>query len=128
MNDDNSFDYAKTPLDFLKFNILVKREEVLDALRRNNEFKLNGAQPPNGILVARIRSLYFCVRATIKRNLCKKDFDVLEVLNKSVKINDYMELWFFLEDYLDKLKVTRFDLYESYDTTRVENENKKRGM
>lgn len=118
---------TSSPLDYLKFNILFKRDDALQAITNYDQFKLLKAQPSTNILLSRVRALFRTIKSSLKRNLSKEQFEELIVKADSSKVSDALELFDFMEDYLDKMKVTRVDLFEVYDRSNVEDENKRRG-
>lgn len=130
--DINEFQEVKTqtssPLEFLKFNILIKRDEAIESLKKYNEFRLLKTKPPSNILISRIRALYFCVRASIERNYNKKEFKIFEELYSSSEVKDNINLFYLVEKYLDELQVTKVDIYYNHDKTNAEAENVRKGL
>lgn len=135
MEEENKANYNITtpPGIILKIMILERRQELINAIEEYNNKKFLGAGWP----INKIKSLLFSLAYEIDAGL-RKEYDkakkgqenFYKTFKELLKSNDADELikaFDFIEDYLYKKNLTRWDLKQRYDTSNVELENYYKG-
>ena len=119
------------PLDTLKILILQRRDAVLEAIEDYYKMMEAESSPPVFFIVSRVRTLFFDVEFMLKRYYGEQKKEDFVKLSKAVmghdvdnSINAFREI----NRILDEKQLTRFDINEKHDTTRVESENSLKGL
>lgn len=125
---NNNKTVTSSPTELLKINILIKRQEALDAIEKYYEYDYSGAQPPEHKVRAKIRTLFNLVRASFKRDHTNKQFDNFVKSLNDKDINKVLSTFEELDDWMYDKKLIRFDNIKSYDATNVELENEAKSL
>jgi hypothetical protein len=96
--------------DIMRIQILERRARVINLFNNYNKYKFMGNYYPSHELRAEITGLFLELSAVIKRKI-PKEYDKLkaDLLNKDTKLNIIIEDWFILDEFLDKLNLTKID-------------------
>lgn len=124
---DNETTIGTPAGDVIKIIILQRRYDVLEALESYNKTQGAGAEGGNSIFRARLTTLFYELHPALKR---QKELDV-EKLKEQIqhgKQEDLIAAFEQINDTLDQLRLTRFDTRKQIDTTRVEHEDKEKGL
>ncbi len=129
MVDFNNDATITTPAtDVEKILILQKRENFIDALEHCNKIDGMGGTADLSVARSRLHSLYLQLQASLKRNMDPQTFLELEKDLKSEELQDILNAFFSISNWLDEIKLTRIDTKRKYDSSKVETENKARGL
>lgn len=124
-NNENTV--TRSAIDIMRVLVLEKREDCLQALKGFNKQDYLQTDPPDSDFRARVSILYEELRSAIERT----DSKLSKEIEKLVHYGDFAELlqgFRLLNKYLDKIKLTRLDINEDYDTTNIEEENERKGL
>lgn len=138
MVDFNNETTVGTPaVDVVRILILQRRADVIEALEVYNKQDDSGVDPPLPLVKSRIYSFFLELQGALKRKLCKKDkkgknksndYDWLIKQLKSNKFDELVDVFLYLNEYLDSIKLTRIDTKEQYDRSSFETDNRKNGI
>lgn len=121
---------ASSPLEYSKFIIIQRKNDLDEAWESYSKVKHAGTQSSLNIVTARTISLILSQYGYFERKINKER---LEAINK-ILFNEHeptekelREILFDIARLLDKDRLTRFDTKNTYDGTRAELENKEHG-
>lgn len=131
MVDFNNETTVSTPAaDIVRVLILERHAYVVDAIERhyvNDALNIDTAQDL-GVIKARLMTFYFYICEVLPRRM---DKDEIKNLKEDLAAEDFdgvMRAFRSLNKVLDSVKLTRIDTKKVYDPTRVEEENKEKGI
>jgi hypothetical protein len=130
---NNEATVAQNAADIIKIIIIERRYNVHEALEHYLKRRYDNADtgPEFEVLKARLYILYIELRETCIRILKDKRGDAqlkeLERQLTSTEFNDILAAINTINSILDKIKLTRLDLYQTYDYTNIEAANEARG-
>lgn len=126
---DNETTIGVPAADITKILILQRRTYLFDSYEAYLKQQAKGVQADQSVMKARLHSLFLELQATLKRRLTKEDeYKQLILKINSDNIDDLYEAMLFLNEQLDDMNLTRLDTRRRYDSTKVENENKEKGL
>jgi hypothetical protein len=127
--DINSLVNTTQPPEFiLKLLMIQHREDLHSALDEYMKQKAQGIKPSIGKFKARLFSMFFQIRASLKEHL-KEGFEPLE--KTILESKDFQELYnvcCIIEDYLLVKGVTKFDNIKATRLGYLEEHNASRGF
>lgn len=129
--DINSLLSTTQPPEFiLKLIIIQRREDFHNSLDTYMKQKGNGIKPSIATIKARLFSLFFVLRASVRQHLISNptEFDKMEETIMNSK--DFSELYTIgcdIEDYLLTKGVTKFDNIKGAPIWSIEEQNKNKG-
>lgn len=126
MNENGTI--ATPPSELVKILILQRRNDVLDAIEGYYKMKCAGAEAPKHVVQARIRSLFLEREASLRRQYSTEDFKLLETKVFGNSIDESIKAFREIDEYLDRLQITKVDNRQRIDTTNVEAENVGKGL
>lgn len=129
MVDFNSETTIGTPaVDVVRILILQRRADLFEAWEQYKKEEYQGIQNDISIVRARLFSLFLELQGSLIRKLKEKDYKkIVESMDTDDK-DIILESVLTLNEYLDKLNLTKIDTKEKYDKTRVEKEHKVKGL
>lgn len=129
MVDFNSEQTLSAPAtDIVRVLILQYRADTFEALGDYLKKEAN-TDPPTNILRARIFLWFTELEAGIKRRYnAGEEYIKLKKLVKSEDFDRLLEAIELLNEECDTIRLTRIDTRQNYDRTRVEQENKVKGL
>ena len=130
MVDFNNEATIGTPaVDVVRILILQRHSDLIEAWEDYLKKKYSGVQPNKAIVSARLLSLFLQIQPAIKRRYTPKEYEKIEKELRGVGTEeDIQKQIYFLNEYLDDIKLTRIDTKKPYDKTKVEIENKAKGL
>lgn len=134
--EEKTSNYTLTtpPGIILKILILERRKDLIDAIEEYNNKKFLNAGWPVNKLKALLYSLYFEIDAGLRKEFDKNkkgEKNLYKELKENMKSKEFVKLMLafeFIEDFLYKKNLTRWDLKQHYDTSNVELENYYKGV
>lgn len=128
-----NFTLTTPPAIILKIMILERRQELINAIEEYNNKKFLGAGWPTNKLKSLLYSLFYEIDAGLRKEYDKekdgvnlyKDF---KKKLESAEAEELIKAFGFIEDFLYKKNLTRWDLKQYYDTSNVELENYYKGL
>lgn len=118
--------YGRTAGEIEQISILQRRYNFIEAYEDYLKKKYNNIGTSLNLVRARLISLFLQIQATTERRL--EEYTSIE---KSIFIikeeNDIKEMFYIISRLLDKLKITRLDVYEAR-SKRVMSEKLKRSF
>lgn len=138
VNWDNETTVATPPGEVVKIVILERREQVIEAIE--NYYTVEGVGIDTQLKVhtlrARVLALWYQLEAMAYRRL--KDakggagdptYDMVEAAMKIAKgVDDLVELFKWMNRFIDDMGLTYIDARARYDRRNVEDANQKKGM
>jgi len=122
------------PSDLVKIAILQRRYDLLEAYEDYKKNKLRGANITLSIVKARLITFFLEVQACFRRRLHDKKnepniYEKIKTLcfNNDIIEEEVLEAIFLINEELDNMKLIVPDTAKSYDSRRVEVENKEKG-
>jgi len=117
--------------DIVRVLILQRRNDLIEAIEYYNKLECRNTDGDLSIVQARLHSLFNELQASLKRRWNgPKDTRYKDLIDKikSDKFKDIIDAFYILNEYLDEINLTRIDTRKQYDGSRVEEENKERGL
>jgi len=115
-------------IDVVRILILQRRADVIEAFEKYYKTEANGIDGSTSLIYARLLSLFMELQGAIKRRYKEekylefvKDFD-------STDIEQMKKNFYFLNEYLDSIKLTMIDNKKQYDRNSWETDNKENGI
>jgi len=128
MVDFNNDTTIGTPaIDVVRILVLQRRSDLFEAIERYNKLDYQGTTPDIAIVRARLVSLFLEIQASLKRRLKQQEYDQLKEKIYSPDIVDIMDGVYYLNEYLDNMRLTRLDNRPHVDKTKWEEVNKAYG-
>lgn len=132
VNFDNDTTIATPPGDVVKIVLLERREQCIEAIEAFYDVEGRGVDGGSklGTFGARVLSFWFSVQAMAKRRLPKESYEEVEKAFKGLKFKEaeLIELYEWLNEFVDELGLTYIDSRAKYDRSRIEDANKKKGL
>ena len=126
---DNQTTIGTPASDVVKILILQRRADLFEALEFYNKKKFQGVDLDLAIVKARIITLWVELEETLHRKMKKDDYDRLKKNIQSDKEETLIDCIIELNRFIgDKLRLTRLDTRQQYDSTRADTENKAKGI
>jgi len=129
MVDFNNETTVGTPaIDIVRVLILQRRADLFEAWEDYKKKSYAGIEKNTPIIRARLFTLFMEIQAAQKRRL--KDEDYLELIRKvkSDNIEELETVTFEINEFLDSIKLITVDTKKTYDSTRVEVEDKMKKL
>lgn len=121
MVDFNNETTIGTPaVDIVRVLVLQRRNDFIESLEHYNKQIHAGVEAHTHIVRARIISLYYEIKPMLLRKY--KDKEYIRILEKSMNEGDIKEIllvWELINNFLDKIQLTRIDTRANIDTTDV---------
>jgi hypothetical protein len=114
---------TSAPQDILKLMIFQKKENFIDALEAHNKINSMTGNCPTFEINARLKSLFYMVQGALQRDMNEQKYLDLKEKLDSKNSKDIIEVFEFINVWMDKKGLTRIDTKTPYDGTRVEKEN-----
>jgi hypothetical protein len=114
--------------EVVKILILQRRYDMMEALEQYNKLQNQDQEADISVARARLFSLFLEIQAMLKRRLTKEEYDDLFSQVESSNKNQIMKAIYSINEQMDKISLTKIDTKRVYDTTRVEKENKIKGL
>lgn len=134
---DNEKTVGTPALDVEKISILQRRYDLIEAYELYKKANFSHAAGHLSLVRARLVSLFMELQACLKRRMAsgkateesKEAFNriVRACFDKEVKEEEIREVFFIINEELDNIRLTRVDTQKSYDSSKVEEENKMKG-
>jgi hypothetical protein len=125
---DNEATVGTPAADIVRILILQRRSDLFEALEAYRKRDYLGASSDISTVRARLNTLFLEIQGTLKRRLKEEEYKDLLIKIGSNKEEEILGAIYFLNEYLDALKLTRIDTRKEYDKTRVEHEHKAKRM
>lgn len=112
--------------DVLDILILQTRDAVIQSIGNYEQIKYaNGSSNNlnNSKVNSKIKELWYNISAQFKRKKSKEEFNKIKELIFSKKVEDNIEAFEIINDWLDEQQITKFDTKKVYDTYNIEKEN-----
>lgn len=132
MVDFNADNTISTPAgNVVKILILQARANAMEALEFYNKQNSSGIEANQAMLRARLASWFVEHQAYLKRVTNKKEDkeEIDKIANqlffnsKDLTNNELLKIVFYLNQIVDKLRITRVDTKKQYDHTKIEQDN-----
>lgn len=126
------FDSAQTvgipASEISKIVVLQRRYDLTEAYEDYRKKQIMGVASNVSVVRARLLTLFIELSGTLKRQLTAQQFEGLQhtCLNSEEETEIFDTIIFF-NDFLDKLRLTRFDTQQVYESTNIEAENLVKG-
>jgi len=114
--------------DIVRVLILQRRNDVIEAIEAHNKLHSQGVSPGNAVVRARLTSLFLEIQAALKRHLKGNEYAELIKKIASTKDEDLLDAFLLMNEWVDKIRLTRIDTRNQYDTTRTETENEEKRL
>lgn len=119
------------PLDLVKLGILEARENFILAYEQYSQTIEQGGEPGVSFLISRLKTWFFKMQAYLHRKF--KDYDYLYVKemimdNPRLDINEILDLYYILNQEMDKMNLIKIDTKVLHDRSRVEVMNRSKGL
>lgn len=126
--NEEDISVATPPADFVKINILLKKQRIMDALDHYYEFKGMGAHPELYKLRSKIHVLYLDLLPALTRWIkpADEERESVEEIKKLINSKKFEEVergFIEINFWLDAKKITRVDNRKDFDRTNPEHEN-----
>jgi len=131
MVDFNNETTVGTPaVDVVRILILQRRADCIEALEKYKKEDFAGITPNIALLKSRIYGLFLEIQGALKRKLEKNKEQYEQLIQKinSNNIKDIEEAFFYLNEYLDRINLTKIDNKKEYDRSSFEKDNKEQGL
>lgn len=129
MVDYNNEATIGTPAsDIIRVAILERRSYFIDALEAYHKIKSQGIETNTSILKSRLLALFLELQPAIERHKATEHYEQLIDRIRSNEYEDLYEAFLVINRWLDQTKLIRIDNIQTYDRTRVEEENKISGL
>lgn len=136
MVDFNNEATIGTPAqDIVRVLVLQARANVFESWELYTKQKLRGMETDKSIVIARLCTWFLEHQAYLKRVTGKKDIHKYEGLINTLLYNGselpdkkIIEIMLYLNEELDKLRITKLDTKQYYDRSLWENENRAHGL
>lgn len=115
-------------VDVVRILILQRRYDLFEAWEQYKKQNHQGVDSDISVVRARLNTFFLELQAMLERKLNKKDYAELYKKVNSKKEEEILEAIKLLNQQLDKLQLTKIDTRRVYDSTRVEKENKSKGL
>lgn len=127
---DNEVTVGMPAVDVERILILERRYNLLEALEKFNRARLMNAEGDISIVRARLCSMFLEIDALLERQMKEKEFKKLkdQVMGTESTEEQMLESIYTINKILDQVQLTRIDTRIKYDRTRVEVENKNKGL
>jgi hypothetical protein len=132
---NNEATVSAAATDILRILILQRRNDVIDAMERYHMLSEN-SEPSCEVVRSRLFSFYLEIQAMLKRkydNSMHKDNNPCKYkdLKDTIGQGEFKELeavYLSFNEFLDANRLTRIDTKQIYDSTRVVDEDKEKGI
>lgn len=133
---NNEITVGVPAVDVQKISILQRRYDLIEAFEHYKKGRLNGAGMTLALAKARLISLFLELQALLKRRLEAKgknnkglDYDTIYkiVFDPKATEEDFLEVFFSINEELDNMRLTRVDNQTAYNSRNVEEENRVKG-
>ena len=129
VNFNNETTIGTPAVDVIRILILQRRADLFEAWENHKKKVYQGSRGSIYIVRARLLSLFMEIQPALEhRHLKREEYLSLLAKVKSNKEEDIEEAMFILNDFLDKIKLIRLDTKIQYNKTRVEIENRFKGL
>lgn len=125
---DNESTITTPASEIVKILILQRRYDLFEAVEKFQKQKAVGTDPDISLLKSRLYTLYLEVQSALKRKLKKEDYNILREKILSDSETTLFEAVDSINDFLDSIRLTVIDTRKVYDSTRVETENRAKGL
>ena len=127
---NNDTTVATPPGDVVKIVVLERREQVIEALESYHLKEGQGVETSanTATLRARILAFWHQVQAMAKRRLKPDDYAARKDSMESLKDEDLLEAFEWLNEFVDDMGLTYIDSRTKYDRQHVEDANEKKGL
>jgi len=115
--------------DIVRVLILEDRRNAYHAWEDYYKKRLVGGGIPTNIVRARIYTLFMGLVAALDRRWKKTPEKLVDLEKKIIEgdVEDMRKALRIIETYLDEIRLTRLDVKQSVDRTRIEDDNASRG-
>lgn len=128
MVDFNNEVTVSTPAsDVVRILVLQRRSDLFEALERYNKMDFQGIAQDNSVVKARLITLFLELQGGLKRRLKP---EIYEDLKNNIFDNDkdkIIKAVYYLNEYLDEIRLTRLDNRPNVDSIKWEEVNKAYG-
>lgn len=124
---NNETTVTRPAADVARIQILERRANVIEAFEFYQKKDANGIHMDLGVIQSRLYGLFLELQAALKR---RETTGYGKVLNqvKGRKYDDLLEAFLFINEYLDKINLTKIDTNRTYDSTLVAEEDREKGL
>lgn len=128
MVDFNNEATIGTPaIDVVRILVLQRRADLFDAIERYHKLMYQGTAPDITIVRARLVSLFLEIQGALKRREKKDDYIIIKNKVHSDNSEHIFQAIYYLNEYLDDMRLTRLDNKPHVDKTKWEAGNKAYG-
>ena len=129
VNFNNESTVSTSAANIVKILVLQRRADLIEALEGYKKQAYKGLEVDIAPVRARLFSLFIELQGSLKRQL-KSEADYIELKRKVESDNEeeMLEAIYYFNEYLDKMRLTRIDTKETYDSGSLESENKVAGL
>lgn len=126
---DNEATIGTPAIDIIRVLVLQARAYTFEAWEDYHKKRAAGIEANLNVVYARLHAWFDELQAALKRKLKKEDYRKLkDGLAKNKDEQALRDVTYFLNGYLDEIKLTRLDTKKDYDKTGWESENKEAGI
>jgi len=131
VNFNNEATIGTPAINIVKTLLLEARANALEYLEQYNKKICQGVQADQSILKARLGTWFMEHQAylerTFKSDADKEEFNIILTQlffnENDLEKEELLRIVIFLNNVIDKLRITRIDLRKQYDRTNVEEDN-----
>ena len=124
----DKFETEATPLYIdLKQSLLFHWDSAGDKIAQREYYKSKGADVYKEEVSKSVFRLWLFIRSGFKKD-SEEDYEFIEKAFQNKHIENIMQSYWKIDEYLYKKGVTKYDTKQIYDRTRVEVANKFRGL
>jgi hypothetical protein len=133
MSGKNTIEDVSLPMpDVLKFSILNSRIYTIEAMREYDKLAGQNKAPPTHVIRSCVMALFREISSAMEKdyNKLKREDEFISIQQKvkSRSYEDLEEAFIFIDRWLYKKEVTRFDTNKRYDKSRASVEDRLRGL
>ena len=127
---DNETTISTPSYEIVKVLILQRRSYLIDIYEEylKREYQGQESQTQYQIIRARLHSLFLELQPLLKRKLKPAEYNELYTRVRSDNPEQVEQAMFKINEFIDEIKITAIDTKQHYDRTRVENENRMKGL
>lgn len=125
---DNETTISTPASEVIKILILQRRYDMFESLEKYNKLRSQNMEADPSPLKARLFTLFLEIQAGLKRRIPEEEYKKLIKNISSNEEADIMEAIYKINEELDKINLTKIDTRKVYDSTRVEKENRVKGL
>ncbi len=126
---NNETTIGTSAVDIVRVLVLQSRKYTFEAWEKYRKQKACNIDADLSLVYSRLHAWFDELQASLKRRMKPEEYKALKVkLNKKDDETSLLDVTYFLNEYLDDIRLTRLDTKKDYDKTDWESENKAMGI